>query len=113
MNVANHLENTTCQSETGAVSSVSSVFALRSGMDYSPLPGMRIRPHETWRGVECFRQRVDDGLEVVLALERAAAGDHDVGFCDILDSRTRLDDFPHGQPLVRVGDRNVDGDDLR
>ncbi|MEZ6234735.1 MAG: glycosyltransferase [Phycisphaerales bacterium] len=32
-----------------------SVFALRSGMDYSPLPGMRIRPHETWRGIQCFR----------------------------------------------------------
>lgn len=31
------------------------VFYLRSGMDYSPIPGMRVRPQETWRGVECFR----------------------------------------------------------
>lgn len=31
------------------------VCYLRSGMDYSPVPGMRVRAQETWRGVECFR----------------------------------------------------------
>lgn len=31
------------------------VVYLRSGMDYSPIPGMRIKAQETWRGVECFR----------------------------------------------------------
>lgn len=30
-----------------------SVAYLRSGMDYSPRPGMRIRRMETWRGVRC------------------------------------------------------------
>lgn len=31
------------------------VYYLRSGMDYSPWPGMRVRAQETWRGIECFR----------------------------------------------------------
>ncbi len=30
------------------------VSYLRSGMDYSLRPGIFIRKHETWRGVECF-----------------------------------------------------------
>lgn len=29
------------------------VVYLSSGIRYSPLPGVRIRPRETWRGVEC------------------------------------------------------------
>lgn len=39
----------------GLAMSGHSVSYLRSGMDYSIRPGMRIKAQETWRGIECFR----------------------------------------------------------
>jgi len=38
---------------SGLVMSGHEVFYLRSGLDYSPLPGPRTRLFETWRGIEC------------------------------------------------------------